>query len=85
MITEEQYKAAQAIVDQYHEERQREAELSLDEDDPMYWDDEDEDDLIDRRENELAERAWSCTCGAWTFNTDKTKVLHVADCICGAE
>lgn len=45
----------------------------------------DEEDREDEKQNELAERAFACTCGAWTFNKERTKVLHVADCICGAE
>jgi hypothetical protein len=49
---------------------------------------EDEDDYYERqqeeKENELAERATSCDCGAWQFANDGS-VIHVADCCCGAE
>jgi hypothetical protein len=84
MITESEYLKAKAIVDQYErdefEEKQRQAdeEICFDEDD-------DEDDILERRENESFERALSCSCGAWILSQDKTNVLHVADCICGAD
>lgn len=54
-------------------------EASFDEDDSF-----DEDYYIEQRENELAERAAMCKCGAWQFAKDGT-VIHVADCCCGAE
>ena len=54
-------------------------EASFDKDDSF-----DEDYYIEQRENELAERAAMCKCGAWQFAKDGT-VIHVADCCCGAE
>jgi uncharacterized Zn finger protein (UPF0148 family) len=39
---------------------------------------------LEQRENELAERAATCKCGAWQFAKDGS-VIHVADCCCGAE
>jgi hypothetical protein len=76
MATYEEYLKAKAIVDEYEAE---------DDDDEI----EDDDDYYERqqeaREEERAMIAWNCTCGAWTFNEEKTKVYHVADCICGAE
>lgn len=86
-ITEEEYLKAKAIVDQYErdefERKQREAD---DEINDMFGDDEEDgDDLIERRENERYERALNCSCGAWCLSQDKTRVLHVADCVCGAE
>lgn len=48
------------------------------------YDDFDADDLEERRENERAEIAMNCSCGAWIFAKNGS-VLHVADCICGAE
>lgn len=84
MITESEYLKAKAIVEEYErdqfEDGTREAEEELNQ-----FDEQDEDDIEEERQNDLACRAYSCTCGAWTFNKDKTKVLHVADCICGAE
>ena len=38
----------------------------------------------ERKQEELAERAANCTCGAWQFAKDGS-VVHVADCCCGAE
>jgi hypothetical protein len=81
MITEEEFERAQAIIHEYHRERQQQADLELEEDDPMNY----EDEIEERRENERFERALNCECGAWVISQDKTKVLHVADCICGAE
>ena len=77
MITEEQFKAAQAIVDQYHAEQQQEADFDLEDDDY------DNDDEEQQREEEEYETALNCTCGAWVIH--KNKVCHIADCICGAE
>jgi hypothetical protein len=79
MVTEDEYKAAQAIVDQYHQERQQQAE----------WDLEDDDFESDPEDCEWCgkpgwqckcEAAMSCTCGAYTKGG-----IHVADCICGAD
>ena len=54
-----------------------------DEDD--YYDEEwEREEIMERREEELAERAATCSCGAWVFGKDG-KVYHVADCCCGAE
>ncbi len=55
----------------------------------IYYDDEDDDedyydDWQERHEEELAERAASCKCGAWQIAKDGS-VVHVADCCCGAE
>jgi hypothetical protein len=51
-------------------------------------DDFDEDDwreeMEERRQEELAERAALCKCGAWQFAKNGS-VVHVADCCCGAE
>lgn len=89
MITEEEYIKAKAIVDQYerneYEENQGDADDAINEIGDYGDDEEDEDDIIERREIERAEIAYNCSCGAWVFSTDRTKVLHVADCICGAE
>lgn len=89
MITEEEYKKAKAIVEEYELEefetghRIADEELNfMDYDDE---EDEDEDDIIERLANDRFELALSCSCGAWTLSEDKTKVFHVADCICGAE
>lgn len=82
-ITDEEFEKAQRIIDEYHRERQQQAEWDLEEDEP---DDEDYYERLEEdKELELAERAFNCRCGAWRFNSDKTKVLHLADCICGAE
>lgn len=52
------------------------------------YDDFDEDDwreeMEERRQEELAERAAMCKCGAWQFAKDGS-VVHVSDCCCGAE
>jgi hypothetical protein len=80
-ITEEEFQRAQVVIHEYHRERQQQADLELEEDDPMFEDD--EEDIEERRENERFERALNCTCGAWVIN--QNKVLHVADCVCGAE
>jgi len=83
MITKEQYEEYKKLVEEYeqaeYEEKSREAEAEF------AWEDEDdEEDLEERRENERAEIAANCTCGAWGFNKSGF-VYHVADCICGAE
>lgn len=75
MITEEEYKKAQEIVDQYHNERQQQADWELEDDDD--YDEEEE------RQQEEYETAASCTCGAYGIKNHK--VYHIADCICGAE
>jgi hypothetical protein len=36
------------------------------------------------REEQRAEYASTCRCGAWQFDS-KGNVVHVADCCCGAE
>jgi hypothetical protein len=82
-ITEEEFQRAQVVIHEYHRERQQQADLELEEYDPMNFEDEDE--IEERRENERFERSLNCECGAWVMSQDKTKVLHVADCICGAE
>jgi uncharacterized Zn finger protein (UPF0148 family) len=52
------------------------------------YEDFDEDDwreeMEERRQEELAERAALCKCGAWQFAKNGS-VVHVADCCCGAE
>lgn len=52
------------------------------------WSEQDWKDYYDElREQELEARidmALSCTCGAWHVTKDN-KVIHSADCICGAE
>lgn len=80
MITDEQFNAAQAIIEQYHRERQQQAEWELE--DEIYEDD--EDDIEERRENERYEMALNCSCGAWIIGKSGN-ILHCADCICGAE
>lgn len=76
MITKEQYEDYKRLVQEYeeaeYEENQRDADDELNDD----WDDEDEGDIEDTI-------AANCRCGAWIFG--KSGVLHVADCICGAE
>ena len=77
MITEEEYKRAQEIVDQYHEEQQREADLDMDDDD---------DDIVEEcddcgRINCICDIASGCTCGAWVWSSKG--LAHVSDCICG--
>jgi hypothetical protein len=79
MISEEQYNEACKIIDQYHLERQQEAENDLDDD----WDQYDEDDEELEREMEEYETALNCTCGAWQLI--KGRAIHIADCFCGAE
>lgn len=70
----------------YREGEERESpfcipcEASFDEEDDLY----DEEYYKEKREEELAERAESCICGAWQFAKNGT-VIHVADCYCGAE
>lgn len=39
---------------------------------------------LEQREEEMAMLAASCKCGAWQFAKDG-RVIHVADCCCGAE
>lgn len=84
MITEEEYIKAKAIVDEYeqaqYESGMRDAEDSLFDDDFM----DDEDDIEERRENDRAEIALNCTCGAWGFSKTGAPV-HISDCICGAD
>jgi hypothetical protein len=80
-ITDEQYEQAIALINEYQRERQQQADLDLEEDDPMGYEDEDE--IEERRENERFERALNCSCGAWVVKNNN--VLHVADCVCGAE
>ncbi len=41
------------------------------------------DDYEERMEEERAETASNCTCGAWSF-TKSGSPVHIADCICGA-
>jgi hypothetical protein len=53
------------------------------------WEDDDDEDYFERaqeqRDEERALLAATCKCGAWRFSLDKTQVLHMADCCCGAE
>ena len=44
----------------------------------------DDDDYYERQQEELQERAFECTCGAWKLGKSG-EVHHVADCCCGAE
>lgn len=83
-ISEEEYLKAQAIINEYHRERQQQADHELEEDEYDNWDDEDEDDIEERRETERYERALNCSCGAWQISKTGT-VIHVADCYCGAD
>ena len=78
MITEEQYKEACRIIDQYHIERAEEEHEWDDDDERDYDRDEDED-----REMEEYETALNCSCGAWQLHNGKP--IHIADCVCGAE
>ena len=81
MITKEQYEEYKKLCEDYeqaeYEDGMRNAEE--DEDDEFY-----EEDLEEQRENERAEIASNCSCGAWVFSKSGA-VCHVADCICGAE
>ncbi len=51
------------------------------EDEDKEWDQDEED---EKRYEEDAERAATCVCDAWQFNS-KGMPIHVADCYCGAE
>lgn len=77
-ITEEEYQKACKIIDQYHKERQEEAD-EWNEDDERDYDRDDEED----REMEEYEFALNCSCGAWQLHNGRA--IHVADCVCGAE
>lgn len=83
MITEEQYNEACKIIDQYHLERQQEAENELDEEDN--WDQDDEDDRELELEMERYATALNCKCGAWVISKTTGQAIHIADCCCGAE
>lgn len=85
MITQDDYLKAKAIVDEYERDEFERLQREADEELNFMDDDEDEDDILERLENDRFELALSCSCGAWTISADKTKVFHVADCICGAE
>lgn len=78
MITEEEYQKACKIIDQYHKERAEEEHEWTDEDQEDYDRYEEED-----REQEEYEIALNCSCGAWQLHNNK--VIHIADCVCGAE
>lgn len=82
MITHEQYLEYKKLVEEYeqaeYEEKQREVDKEFE------WEDEDDEDWEERREEERAETAMNCTCGAWVIGKDG-RGYHVADCICGAE
>ena len=60
--------------------------IPIDFDDDEDYDDDyyDDDYYWERIEEELQERAYNCTCGAWQI-TKSGEVVHVADCCCGAE
>jgi len=79
-ITFKQYEEAKKIVEQYEEYLRYEEELDDDDYDERDW----EEEKAERRFEEDAERAALCKCGAWQFNKTGI-VIHVADCICGAE
>jgi len=81
MITEEEYNQACKIIDQYHLERQQEAEDDMDDD--LDQDDEDDEEL--EREIEEYSTALNCTCGAWVISKTTGKAIHIADCFCGSE
>jgi hypothetical protein len=87
MITLEEYQRAKAIVDQYErdecEQAQRQAEWELEDDEPEFNDHSEDDEMDELMEK--ASLAFSCKCGAYQFNSDRTKVIHIADCICGAD
>lgn len=42
------------------------------------------DDLVEKHQDSMIELASSCECGAWQISYDGS-VVHLADCICGAE
>lgn len=79
MITKEQYEYYKKLVEEYeqaeYEEKSREAEEELNDD----WDSGDEDDDFDPYDSRHL-----CKCGAWITRNDG-KLIHVADCVCGAE
>jgi hypothetical protein len=75
-ITDDQFDKAQRIIDEYHRERQQQADSDLD-DDEEYDPDDDDFDEQDTR--------YYCKCGAWEINPTTGKLVHCADCICGAE
>lgn len=82
-ISEEEYLKAQAIINEYHRERQQQADHELEEDDMDNW--EDDEDAIEQQFGDYrTEAAMNCTCGAWGFSKTGV-VVHVSDCICGAD
>lgn len=54
------------------------------EDDMWYDEDDWYEEQMQRKAEQMAERASMCKCGAWQFGKDGN-VYHVADCCCGAE
>lgn len=75
-ITDEEFQKAQAVIDEYHRERQQQADWELeDEEYDNGYDPDDDDDEYDSRHG--------CQCGAWSYGPKG--FIHQADCICGAE
>jgi hypothetical protein len=79
MITEEQFKEAQRIIDEYQHQEMVANEPDDDEDDDYF------ERAQEQRDEDRAFLAATCKCGAWSFSADKTQVIHSADCCCGAE
>lgn len=52
-------------------------------DDEQYTDEEWQEFLEESEKEELNELAANCKCGAWQFKNGN--VIHVADCVCGAQ
>ena len=77
-ITDEQFQNAQRIIEEYHRERQQQADWELEEDEDEWIRDDEDDgpDMLDSR--------YLCKCGAWSYDA-AGKLFHHADCVCGAE
>lgn len=80
MVTQEQYESAKKIIEQWEHEQELEGWDDEDDFDERDWEEEEQ----ERRIEEDSERAATCTCGAWVFNS-KGMPVHIADCYCGAE
>lgn len=76
-ITDEEFEKAQRIIDEYHRERQQQAEWDLEDDEERndYDPEDDDSDMYDSR--------LGCECGAWSYGPKG--FIHLADCVCGAE
>lgn len=76
MITEDQYKEALRIVEEY--KYQNPLEYEPDDDD---FEDDDEECMDCGRVNCVCDLANDCHCGAWVHNSQGI-LVHVADCCC---